>query len=238
MRGQSVFDNGWAWTRLLVAFQTLEVMRADAAAVVLTLLVAAALRAQSTETRQGVSDTSRPFSSGASETRRVVLLYDERTDLPGLAILDAGLVQSLTSGPAGSVDVYREAMDLSRFGSDTHLQLLRDYLRAKYAAKKIDVVVAAMGPALDFLLSQGDPVFPGTPIVFCGIDRREIEGRALPSHVTGVLVKREFSPTLEVALRSTPTPHAWFSSEAPLNLIRGSSNRPEGSSAVMKIDSR
>jgi PAS domain S-box-containing protein len=143
-------------------------------------------------------------SSAASEPRRVVLLYDERTDLPGLSILDASLVQSLTSGPAGSVEVFSEAMDLSRFGSDTYLQLLRDHLRAKYAAKKIDAVVAAMGPALDFLLSQGDQVFPGTPIIFCGIDRREIERRALPGHVTGVLLKREFSPTLQVALRLHP----------------------------------
>jgi PAS domain S-box-containing protein len=158
------------------------------AALVLTLLVAAPLRAQPSAT-----------------PRRVVVLYDERTDLPGLAILDAGLVQSLTSGAAGSVEVYREAMDLSRLGSDTYLRLLRDYLRAKYAAKKIDVVVAAMGPSLDFLLSEGgDPVFPGTPIVFCGIDRREIERRALPGHVTGVLLKREFAPTLQVALRLHP----------------------------------
>ena len=142
--------------------------------------------------------------TAAAETRRVVLVYDERTDLPGLASLDASLVQSLTSGQEGSVEVYREPMDLSRFGSDTYLPLLRDYLRAKYAAKKIDVVVAAMGPTLDFLLSRGDPVFPGTPIVFCGIDRREIEHRVLPGYVTGVLVKREFAPTLQVALRLHP----------------------------------
>ena len=142
--------------------------------------------------------------SAAAETRRVALVYDERTDLPGLASLDASLVQSLTWGQEGSVEVYREPMDLSRFGSDAYLPLLRDYLRAKYAAKKIDVVVAAMGPTLDFLLSRGDPVFPGTPIVFCGIDRREIEHRALPGYVTGVLVKREFAPTLQAALRLHP----------------------------------
>ena len=139
-----------------------------------------------------------------SETRQVVLLYDERLDLPGLAILDATLAQSLTSDPPGAVEIYREAMDLSRFASAEHLRLLRDYLRTKYAAKKVDVVVAVMGPALDFLLGEGGGVFPGTPIVFCGIDRREVEGRSLPSHVTGVLVKREFSPTLDIALRLHP----------------------------------
>ena len=140
----------------------------------------------------------------AASSRSVVLLYDERLDLAGLAILDASLVQSLTSDPAREVQVYREAMDLSRFGSPKYSQLLRDYLRAKYESKKIDVVVAVMGPALDFLLGDGEQVFPGTPIVFCGIDEREIEGRVLPAWVTGVLVKREFAPTLDIALQLHP----------------------------------
>jgi PAS domain S-box-containing protein len=136
--------------------------------------------------------------------RRVVLLYDERIDLPGMAVLDANLVTTLTSDPGVPLEVYREAMDLSRFGSDTYVQLLRDHLRAKYAAKKVDAVVAVMGPALDFLLGAGDSVFPGAAVVFCGIDRREIERRTLPSHVTGVVLKREFLPTLQLALRLHP----------------------------------
>jgi C4-dicarboxylate-specific signal transduction histidine kinase len=137
------------------------------------------------------------------QPRRVVLLYDERTELPGLAALDARLGRTLTAGLPG-VEVYREAMDLSRFQSDTYSTALKDFLRAKYADKHIDVVIAAMGPALDFLLAHGREVFPGTPIVFCGIDRRELGDRQLPSNVTGVLLKREFEPTLELALKLHP----------------------------------
>jgi hypothetical protein len=139
-------------------------------------------------------------SPASSATRRVVLLFDERPVLPGLAVLADGFVRTLTAGSPDSIEVYRETMDLSRFGSERHNLLLRDYFRAKYADKKIDVAVAVMGPALDFLLSHGDVVFPGAPIVFCGIGIGEIGGRALPSHVTGVLLKREFAPTLELAL--------------------------------------
>ena len=116
-------------------------------------------------------------------TRQVVLLYDERTTLPGLAALDASIFRTLTSSSAEPVEVYRESMDLSRFGSDTYLLVLQDYLRNKYADRKIDVVVAVMSPALDFLLSHENLVFPGTPIVFCGIDRRELGSRALPSRM-------------------------------------------------------
>ena len=139
-----------------------------------------------------------------AEPKQVVILYDERTDLPGLSALDASLTRTLTSGSPGSVEIYREEMDLSRFGSDGYLARLRDYLRTKYAGKKIDVAVAVYPPALDFLLTHGDAVFPGTPIVFCGIDRRMLGARSLPPHVTGALVKREFAPTLELALRLHP----------------------------------
>lgn len=137
------------------------------------------------------------------QPHRVVLLYDERTELPGLAALDLRLGQALAAG-LPDVELYREAMDLSRFQSDNYPTRLKDFLREKYADKPIDLVIAAMGPALDFMLAHGSEVFPGTPIVFCGIDRRELGDRRLPSNVTGVLLKREFAPTLELALRLQP----------------------------------
>ena len=143
-------------------------------------------------------------SPASAAPKQVVVLYDERTDLPGVSVLHASLTRRLTSGPPDSVEIYREEMDLSRFGSDGYLLRLRDHLRTKYAGRKIDVVVAAYPPALDFLLTHGDAVFPGAPIVFCGIDRRMLAARSLPSHVTGTLVKREFAPTLELALRLHP----------------------------------
>jgi signal transduction histidine kinase len=140
----------------------------------------------------------------SSATRHVVLLFDERPELPGLAVLDADLVRTLTAISTDHIEIYREAMDLSRFSSSTHQNSLRDALRTKYADKKIDVAVAILGPALDFLLTHGQEIFPGTPIVFCGIDRRELRESALPAHVRGIVVKREFAPTLEIALGIHP----------------------------------
>ena len=110
----------------------------------------------------------------------------------------------LFPAPPEPIEVYREAMDLSRFGSDAHKVRLRDYLRQKYADKQIDVTVAILGPALDFLLTSVDPVFPGAAIVFIGVELKQLGGRSLPSDVSGVLVTREFAPTLEVALRLHP----------------------------------
>ena len=139
-----------------------------------------------------------------SATRHVLLLYDERLDLPGLAALDADFVGTLVANSPDTIEVYREAMDLSRFGSDSYRLALRDFLRAKYAGRKLDVAVAVLGPSLDFLLDHGAEIFPGAAIVFCGVDRREFGDRPLPPGVRGVLVKREFTPTVEIALRIHP----------------------------------
>ena len=136
-------------------------------------------------------------------TRQVVVLFDERPELPGLAALDAEFVRTLNAGSADRIEIYREELDRSRFDV-TYVALQRDFLRAKYANKKIDAVVAVIGPALDFLLDHGSEIFPGIPIVFCGLDRAELADRRLPAHVGGVLVKREFAPTLEIALRLHP----------------------------------
>ena len=124
-------------------------------ALALVLLAAAPLHAHSTAPLQGrafdesgtvtvqapiarQSRWRRPSGrpTKRNSTRRVVLLYDERLDFPGLAVLDATLGRSLASALSGSVEVYREAMDLSRFASDGYLQLLRDYLRNEVRGEK------------------------------------------------------------------------------------------------------
>src|SRR5882672_12434181 len=102
-------------------------------------------------------------SPASAATRHIVLLFDERVELPGLALLEAEFVHTLRSNSAEPVEVYREPMDLSRFSSDAYKALLRDFLRAKYADKRIDVAVAIMAPALDFLMAYGNLIFPETP---------------------------------------------------------------------------
>ena len=72
-----------------------------------------------------------------SATRRIVLLFDERPELPGLSLLQADLTRELTSNSADRIEIYNEAMDLSRFGSNNYQPLLRDFLQEKYADKKL-----------------------------------------------------------------------------------------------------
>jgi signal transduction histidine kinase len=144
------------------------------------------------------------LAAGGTRHTAILLLYDENSDLPGLSMLDRSLRSTFRAGIPGPIDFYPESMDLSRFQTNGYQQFLRDTIRRKYAGKRIDLIIAAMGPSLEFLLQYGREVFPGVPTVFCGIDRRELPRRELPPNVTGVLVQREFRPTLDLALRLQP----------------------------------
>ena len=139
-----------------------------------------------------------------AQNKNVLILYDENKDFPGLILLDQNLTSTLRAGTTGQLDIYTEYMDLSRFPEENNGQRLRDFYRHKYEGKKIDLIFAVMGPAFNFMLQHGGELFPGTPIVFCGIDKREIDNRSLGPNITGVLVKRAFKPTLELALRLQP----------------------------------
>jgi len=139
--------------------------------------------------------------------KRVFVLYDQNKDFAGLALVDRTLTETLKAQAKGRLEVYTEFMDASRFGDGNeknYEETLRQFYRRKYAGKKMDLLVAVFGPSLDFLLKYGRELFPLAPIVFCGIDRREVEKRNLGPNATGVLVKREFKPTLDLALRLHP----------------------------------
>lgn len=140
----------------------------------------------------------------APRPKRILLIYDENRDFSGLALLDRSLRAALNASPAHRLEVYTEYMDRSRFPDARYEDRLRDFFHDKYGSRKIDLVIPVMKPSLDFVLKYRTELFPGVPVVFCGIDLRELAGRELPADVTGVLMNRQFKPTLDLALQLQP----------------------------------
>jgi signal transduction histidine kinase len=140
----------------------------------------------------------------AQARQNVLFIFDEEQDLPGLALINRGLREVFQREMKDGVELYSEALHVSQFKDPGYYGVLREYFRRKYDGKRPDLIVAVMGPSLDFLLREGKALFPGVPIVICGADPSDVEGKALPGNVTGVLVKRTFAPTLDIALRLQP----------------------------------
>jgi PAS domain S-box-containing protein len=80
---------------------------------------------------------------------------------------------------------------------------MRNHVRAKYADKKIDILVAYTDTALEFITRYRDELFPGVPVVYL-VSKRPEAGKELPLS-TGVWVGPTIKDTLEVALQLQPS---------------------------------
>ncbi|HEX2829112.1 MAG TPA: sensor histidine kinase [Burkholderiales bacterium] len=143
-----------------------------------------------------------PSATGAAS--KVLIVFDEDNDLPGLAVINRSLREGFTAELKGEVELYSESLNLSQFTSPDHDAILLENFRRKYAGTRLDLVVAVLGPSLDFLLRHRDTLLPGVPIVFCGVEASELKGRLPARDVTGVLLHRSFAPTIDIALKLQP----------------------------------
>jgi PAS domain S-box-containing protein len=144
-------------------------------------------------------------ADGANRTRLVVVLYPENNDgSPGKVLADQSIRSTFASNSAERIEVYDEYLDVSlaRDASDQQFQV--DYLRRKYAGRKVDVVIAGLSLSLDFALTHRQEIFPGVPLVFCTVDEQELNARKLPADVIGVPVKMDLAASLELALKFHP----------------------------------
>jgi len=134
--------------------------------------------------------------------RSVLVLYGEKAELPAIVAVKSGLDAALTSDK--NVEVYSEFLDFARFPAQTAIQEFASHLRSRYFGRKFDLVVTVAGSALNFALDHRESLFAGAPIVFCSVDRREVDGGHLPPGVIGFPITFDFRRTLDLAFRLQP----------------------------------
>jgi hypothetical protein len=108
------------------------------------------------------------------EPRAILVIHSYGYDSPGRFVFDAGFSQALREATDLETELYIESLDGSRFRGLSQMRLTREYLRERYASKKLAVVVTVYDRALAFLLDNDEPLFPVFPWPRCspGIRRR------------------------------------------------------------------
>jgi len=107
-------------------------------------------------------------------------------------------------GSAKRVSLFAEHLDLSRFQSASHEELLRTYLRDKFRDRLFGVVVAQGAAALDFVVRFRGELWPGVPVVFAGVDEASGKRAKFPSDVTGTLYHLPFHSCVTAARALVP----------------------------------
>ena len=151
-----------------------------------------------------------PVAMAQQSVKRVLVLDWYNKDTAWNVSFERSFKAVLQSAPDRTVEYYNEYLETNRFPGEHQSQLLRDYLRQKYADRAIDVLVANSDTPMDFLLKYRNELFPHAPIVFVAARRPTGEELADPSGITGILNINTYKETLDLALQLHPDTEQLF----------------------------
>jgi len=136
--------------------------------------------------------------------KRILVLYWYDRNYAGNIVFEQNFREGLKAAPPGTVEYYSEYLESNRFPGEKQAALLRDYLRTKYADRKIDVVVAVTDPTFGFLLKYRQELFTQTPIVFVAVQSPTAAQSAAGAGLTGIAYGGSQRSTLDLALKLHP----------------------------------
>ena len=97
-----------------------------------------------------------------------------------------------------------EYMDTKVNNSPAYYAAFKEILAAKYTGKPPRVIISSDDDALKFLKRYRDILFPGVPVVFCGVNHFRPEKILGFDQCTGVNERADFATTLALMLKLHP----------------------------------
>ena len=141
--------------------------------------------------------------SPAQSPQQVLVLHSYHQGYQWTDNIQFGLAQTLAR-LAPQAEIHVEYMDTKHLPPEKAFGPLADYYARKYAGFQPSVILASDDNALDFLLAHRDRLFPGAPVVFCGINDYRPDRLGGQRGYTGVSERADIAGTIEVALRLMP----------------------------------
>jgi len=139
----------------------------------------------------------------ANDNPRVLVLHSYHQGFAWTDSIQKGFSDTLTTMHP-SAEVFVEYMNTKRQTFEVMSPLLLELYKRSYSNVTFDVIVASDNNALDFLLRHRDSLFPGVPVVFCGINDI-VNYRFVPGGgYTGVSEASDIVSTIAIGLKLHP----------------------------------
>jgi signal transduction histidine kinase len=138
-----------------------------------------------------------------SEPRRVLLLHSFGRDFAPWSEYARTFREELTRQSPEPIDLYEASLATARFPDDEEGPFV-DYLRALFAKRQIDLVAAIGSPAVGFVQRHRQELFPLTPALYTGVERRRVSYAALTANDTVIAIDNDYSVVVENILQVLP----------------------------------
>jgi len=113
-------------------------------------------------------------------------------------------IESVLGGGKGNATLYVEFMDSKRAVDKNLFGRLFSHYRSKFDRTKFNLIIVSDNDAFNFILRYRDALFPGTPVVFCGVNALNETLVRNVARITGVVESYDMKATLELALKLHP----------------------------------
>jgi hypothetical protein len=143
---------------------------------------------------------------------------------------DRTLQAALNASAPEGVEYYSEYLEANRFPGEDQTGLLSEYLRQKYAGRKLDVILSGVSATFDFLLKYRNDLFPNVPIVFA--NERPVRGDVVAeARAAGFTFSNTYAKTLSLALK-------WHPRTKQLFVVSGTLNHDKALESIVRDDLR
>ena len=144
-----------------------------------------------------------PSPASANPLQKMLILHSYHRGHKWTDDENAGLEAALR-GDVDASQIYVEYMDTDRMDWGKDFRNLYEVYKLKYAHLKFDVICTTDTDAFRFVRIYGDRLFPGTPVVFSGVNyvkKSDLEGA---QRVTGVSEEADLKANVELILKLHP----------------------------------
>jgi signal transduction histidine kinase len=153
----------------------------------------------------GGERVSAPEGGPAEPVTRVLLIQVTPTTAPALLAHEQAFTSTFTRLSPRPVAFHTEYLELMLFDQrDSFEHQLVEYLAAKYARTKPDLIAVTASTGLRFTLRHRERLFGDVPVVFSLVDELAAADIELDSDVSGVWLSPDWRGTLEAARRLQP----------------------------------
>src|SRR5262245_37021639 len=141
----------------------------------------------------------------AVEQASVLILLPGKPGQPAGTAIAAAIRDVLLTEWELRASIEMEHVDVGRFESpEREERRLRTVYGSKYGNQRFDVIVAALPEPFQFVLRARDELWPGTPVVVCGVDERSVRDLKPPPGFAVLTTRFDMEGTVSVARALLP----------------------------------
>jgi signal transduction histidine kinase len=135
----------------------------------------------------------------------VLVLLPGKPGLPAATAIASGIRDVLLQEWSFRVSIEMEHVDVARFASpEMEERRLRTLYGTKYRDQHFDLIVAALPEPFQFVLRARNELWPGIPVVVCGVDERSVRDFKPPPGFAVLTVRFDMEGTVRAALALMP----------------------------------